>query len=553
MDSEFYCNPCHKQLCRGCKEEHLKSLDFIHHDIVSLLQHQPTYLAENCTIHTTSAIISFCDNCLVPLCFKCAASSEHKGHNFVNLRTTYAEKFDICSKRISNIKDHLLPSSRARQNEIATGFAEVKNSIASLRMSVVVEASELKEIVNKIVLENMGKLDNVEEKLLKDQETQSTDVEDYISNLEDLVDRYDVNLADKTLLELVALDKNTMGVKDFPHLPSLPILEFVPGQVNRTEISAILGSIRITENDNCKVATGRDKPRKPSIFSFPSLHNIMNHRVENNFRLPNVVGSIYQFSLVKTIVVSDVENILHISLDKLNKLWVSDLWGSLEQIDINGKVHKNLIANIGEHGFHAVTDDDDFLYTDQSKRVVNKVRNEKTTQLISTERWTPLSICFSRINGDVLVGMVKDHQGKITRFTGAGIKVNSIQFKSYLQNSLYEYPNYITESVNGDICASDSGKEAVVVVNKSGKHHFSYKGQKPKFIPYGICTDIHGYIMVCDGHRKNVHLLDPDGQFLFLILTTQEHCPQGLCVDDQYNLYVGQGSTNEITVYRYNR
>ena len=100
-------------------------------------------------------------------------------------------------------------------------------------------------------------------------------------------------------------------------------------------------------------------------------------------------------------------------------------------------------------------------------------------------------------------------------------------------------------------CTSDHFK-AVVMVNKSGQHRFSYTGQGSEFSPYGICTDVLGHILVCDGNSDTVHLLDQDGEFLSVILSTQQGIRSAcsLCVDDENNLYVGQFN-NTVTVYKY--
>uniref|UniRef100_K1QQL4 Tripartite motif-containing protein 2 n=1 Tax=Magallana gigas TaxID=29159 RepID=K1QQL4_MAGGI len=121
------------------------------------------------------------------------------------------------------------------------------------------------------------------------------------------------------------------------------------------------------------------------------------------------------------------------------------------------------------------------------------------------------------------------------------------------EKELYSLPHYITENINGDVCVSDYDKHALVVVDKSGQHRFSYTGQGSEFNPYGICTDVLGHILVCDDISETVHLLDQDGQFLSLLLTEQQGVkyPYSVCVDDENNLCIGQHLTNIVTVYKY--
>ena len=105
--------------------------------------------------------------------------------------------------------------------------------------------------------------------------------------------------------------------------------------------------------------------------------------------------------------------------------------------------------------------------------------------------------------------------------------------------------------MGSEMCIRD---RAVVVVNKSGQHRFSYTGQGSRFYPYGICTDVLGHILLCDYVSDSIHLLDQDGGFLSVILSPQQGIEnlRGVCVDDENNLYVGQViSTKIVTVYKY--
>ena len=184
--------------------------------------------------------------------------------------------------------------------------------------------------------------------------------------------------------------------------------------------------------------------------------------------------------------------------------------------------------------------------------MINRITpDRKITEFLKTGDWKLLSIYSSRINEDILVGMYKGTEAKVTRYSKAGKEIQNIQRDNQGQE-LYEYPHYITENINGDICTSDWNKRAVVVVNKSGQHRFSYKGQGSEFQPRGFCTDVLGHILVCDGISNTVHLLDQDGGFLSIILSPQEgiYCPRGMCVDDENNLYMGE-LNNTVTVYKY--
>uniref|UniRef100_K1QDP6 Tripartite motif-containing protein 2 n=1 Tax=Magallana gigas TaxID=29159 RepID=K1QDP6_MAGGI len=238
---------------------------------------------------------------------------------------------------------------------------------------------------------------------------------------------------------------------------------------------------------------------------------------------------------VSEYTVPGVNSVWHISLSKAGRIWVSDDRGYLIQTDLQGNQLQKIHSR-GEYGYHTLTQDGDLIYTDRKNKVIKRIARDNTiTEFIKTGDWEPICIYCSRINGDILVGMRKDYEAKVTRYSKTGKEIQTIQ-RDNKGKELYGDPHYITENINGDICTSDYNKQAVVVVDKSGQYRFSYKGQGTNFRPYGICTDIVGHIIVCDG--ISVYILNQDDQLLSL-LTTQQIVgyPSSLSLDVQNNLH----------------
>ncbi|XP_078320937.1 uncharacterized protein LOC144621483 [Crassostrea virginica] len=272
--------------------------------------------------------------------------------------------------------------------------------------------------------------------------------------------------------------------------------------------------------------------------------------------------------LTSTIKVPGMFPINHISVVSPDKLWVSDQ-RKLLQVDGTGHVVRTLDDEYEYYsgdGGHTVSVEGDLVFIakvsnsvqstasdglDSRYGIHKMASNGSTTTLLRTPDLLPISIHSSRINGDLLIGLYTDSYpgtGQVMRCDKTGKKIGDIKFDEEGQG-LYEYPHYITENrINGDIVVSDYGKEALVVVDRSGRHRFD-TGQPTdvNFHPMGVCTDLLGRILVSHSGNDDdgddvccISLLDQDGRFLTRLVTEQddEFISMPPYVDDNYNIYV---------------
>lgn len=196
----------------------------------------------------------------------------------------------------------------------------------------------------------------------------------------------------------------------------------------------------------------------------------------------------------------------------------------------------------------AVTKDGDLVYIDYNDCSVNIVKNTHIESVIKLREWIPRGVC-STFSGDLLVIVQSaddDKQSKVLRYSGS------------------EEKQSITENKNKDICVSNWGSRALVMVNRTGKFRFVYTGPScvtrytrrlsaiaQSFYPYGITTDSHNRILIADLNNHRIHILDLFGQFLRYIEICDLQTPRGLCVDTEDNLFVADENTNEVKKIQY--
>eukprot|EP00105_Crassostrea_gigas_P046586 XP_019930734.1 PREDICTED: uncharacterized protein LOC105348054 [Crassostrea gigas] len=546
---QFYCNNCNQQMCEQCREEHQKNRITKNHEVVPYKQRKRQLPMEKCKIHPTRQIEFLCEECQIPICSKCTATKEHRGHIFTDLEIVFAEKCSFCREEIAKIRNYFEPTSQDLKNEIAEDVTKIKKIMEGIRTTMKAEAQSVKKLVDTVTSDKIEQVDKKEQSLLKTLNDQNQTIDDHINYLNDLVTTFYGYLSPSDIKNLTfALKSEKVLIKPIPETskPDPPI--FIAGQHSKEDVTKLLGRITVP---NIKPENRKIKPMETASLQLKPAGKHRKQEIEKS-DVKQTLSLSSSVTKVREYTVQGVLSVFHISLGKSGRLWASDLNGYLVQTDLQGKKLQKIQTSGEDEGYHTVTQDGDLIYTDKHNQVINRITQDNTiTEFIKTGDWVPLSIHSSHINGDILVGMTKDGEAKVTRYNKTGTAIQNIQRDNNGQ-ALYSVPRYITKNINDDVCVSDYNKDAVVVVNKSGQHRFSYTGQGSVLHPYGICTDVFGHILVCDTYGKTVHLLDQNGQFLSLLLSPQQASGQicSVCVDDEKNMWVGQ-LNRKVKVFKY--
>lgn len=517
---QFYCNPCHLPLCEQCRNEHQKGAKTKKHDMVPYKKRKRQPPEEKCIEHPTRNIDMMCEDCHVLVCSKCA-TNDHRRHALNDLETIYSENYALCLQKVYQINRELIPSSNDMQKDIKEDVTEIKSIMDTIREYIVTDGEKHKLLVDTVISDNIEKVNRIEKSLIEKLQSDDKTYRDYTLHLESLVKEFHSYLSSTKLQSnpIIFALFDRLQIKPIPATtkPIPPV--FAAVDYGKDDVAELLGKIFVPDT----------KPinRKKQLINSSTVTKLRDYNVPS------------------------VYNASHVSLGKPNIIWVSDGSGDLVQIDLDMNQLLKIQTSGGNEGYHTVTLDGDLIYTDKDNNIINKInKDHKISEFIKTGVWEPISIHSSNINGDILVGMTKDGEGKVARFNKTGKEIQNIQVDQK-RRKLYKYPHYITENtIGGDVCTSDLNKRTVEVVKKSGQYRFSYKGQKAEFSPYGICSDIFGHILVCDVDSNTVHILFQDGQFLALHDCSVKY-PCSVSVDDESNLHVGWYSTNKVTVYKH--
>ncbi|XP_022344864.2 uncharacterized protein LOC111137618 [Crassostrea virginica] len=434
MNGQFYCNACHRPLCEQCRDEHQKSTNNKNHEIVLYRYRKQQLPVEKCQDHPIRNVDIFCRECKTSICSKCSTMKEHEGHTFDDLEDIYAHKYALWQGEFSKIQKYFLPTSQELKTDIEEDVTQVKKIMESIRTSMKAEAESLKNTVDKVTSENIEHTHTMEKSLLEMLKSQETTYDDYIANLWKISDEFQEYLSETN--HNLLFKSKILKIQSIPETtkPLPPV--FTAGQFNKNDITKLLGRVNVPNT----------KPEKRKI---QPMEVVNTHIKSLDLSLSSSVTKVREYDI------PGVGSACQISVDKSGRLWFSDRMGNLVQTDLQGKQLQKIKTGVGAQGYHTATQDGDLVYTDREKKGICRITQDGSiTEFKKTGEWTPLSIHSSRINGDILVGMILYRNSrimleiaevKVTRYSKTGKKIQNIQRDTQGQE-LYGHPYYITET-----------------------------------------------------------------------------------------------------------
>nr|XP_011445835.3 uncharacterized protein LOC105341171 [Crassostrea gigas] len=528
-DTEYYCISCPCDLCPQCKENHVKDLQTIDHNVVShrdKINYIPTQ--EICLRHPSHVYIKYCEPCQVPVCYHC---KEHINHRQLEVGTSYETKQQQHRGTIHTIRSEALFYRPVLLPGFKADFRTCRTEFSVYQSKILTKAQTLKDLIDKVKEDFMCNVFcdfDFKHRCLK----QKKDMIRHIVSLQRYVHRYEQRRVIRPLQFLSYIKRTLHQIHLTIHTSQLSMTE----SLNKEDAMESLSAIQITERGNRRV--GNQCLLK--LTSVPEFH--------------------------QSLTVTGVGRCYHISCVTSDLVWVSDR-NNLILADTTGvPLHRVEDSCSGLYrdlyrGLHTVNSESELIYINRNYNINKLSKDMKTTTTFiekTDPKWIPRCVYWSPSTGDLLVGMGYIHTdtGKVTRYNQSGQLTQTIQHDN-TGRGLYSKPNYITENNNGDVVVSDYiyRPGSVVVTERGGKLRFSYTRHPSGsgLEPYGICTDALSHILVCDDRTKTVQIMDKNGQFLSHLLTKSQDMgrPCGLSYDvNTHRLWVGSYN-NKVCVYRY--
>ncbi|XP_048743729.2 uncharacterized protein LOC125657116 [Ostrea edulis] len=531
--TQQFCNSCQLSLCVDCVNKHVDKLKYQQHDIVHFKDRKIQLVFPECELHTNQRCEAHCQQCDVPVCLKCMLGP-HNGHKYEDMSDIFNSKKNDIEKEIKEIESTIIPQYNKKNEETESKLSFI-----------------------------MAKFDELDKEKEKHRKSWHQEVDTIFNHLGSLMKSIKENL-------LAALNSHQSKIKN--HIPDMTQTV----QQNKKILKS--NNVSAVTNFKSKLEEYRNMPSNIDV-KLPSLKTNTVQGRELSLELGE-----YKASLTQTTLSSLTEEVSYLSLQKLLKqaksittiptgvnpllyvacvgvdeAWVSGDDKTIRRVDIHGSVRDTVTTTcVTRPNDITVTRQGELVYSDVNNRTVNIVRHGRTETLITTPQgWHPDRLCCTK-SGDILVSMrtTDKSQRKIVRYQGHTVKQEIDRDED--GEPIYKrgkYRLYVVENNNGDICASDSNADTVVVVNKSGRVRFRYYGtparRKKSFYPRHIVTDSMSQIIVTDHNNDCLHILDQNGQFLRCVDNCGLDKPVGLSVDSEGRLWVGLYQSGEVKVIQY--
>ncbi|XP_061171117.1 uncharacterized protein LOC133180663 [Saccostrea echinata] len=534
-DTEFYCNTCKYDLCVQCKERHVIDLDTIYHDVVIYREKYENILKqETCVKHQDRIYEKYCHSCEIPVCVQCNVHrknkilrfcfqyTNHTKHKILDIRTAYKTGRQQHRRIIHGIRSETLFNSCFLLTGIKTNMKTCHTEISNRHSDTSTNAQRLRDLIDNVMCE-------IKNSFIHTLQKQMIKMNRYVANIEYCEHRSE--RSGNRPVEFLSFFKKTLAPK-IHHSLNLTQHTLVPltEEINRQDLIKLLTDTHIRES-------GKRQVKKENLLK------VMTSPV-----------------LQRSVTVTGVNRVIHISCLNSDQFWISDRHNNLILTNSSGDtLHylTDISSYMWSYAAHTVNISGDLIYIDRdfNIKIIHTDNRTKFTLIKKAGPWMPVCVYCSTSNGDLLIGMHKTdtYTARINRYDNTGQYIHAIKCTGAGQE-LYRRPRYITENSNGDVIVSDLDR--VVVTEYEGSHRFSYTGPPActGLAPHGICTDVLSHILVCDDNTETIQMIDKDGHFLSLIPIDQQEIerPRVLGYDDRTHLlWIGSWDSNKFCAYRY--
>lgn len=545
----MYCHVCQLNVCKDCVVNHISD-ESKYHNVVPLKQRGSTPNYPKCLTHTSKQCELHCKQCNIPICVQCVSSTVHKGHEFVDVVKAHVFKKEFIRRDLQELEKSIFPQHEKLACMIFNQYIDLNEHSRKLKKAINEHKDYLHRQIDFVANSMELDLEEMNCKYLTILHKQQSEIEFQISKIKRCMAQLKT-LLDSNDISLVSSYKSINAkFRKLPPTVKVVLPQFIPDEINKDRIYKKFGSL--------------------SPLHFTTEERIYKNQTLSAALSPTDIQLICVPLTIATIP-TEIDDLTNVAYLGDENLWTSGQGNKMMLYNLRGELVRSIRTKSQNWPEDiAVTTNGDLVYADYKDKTVNIVKNTLIQTVIRQLEWGPINVCCTS-SGDLLFVMINndEKQTKVVRYSGSKA-TQHIQYNNKGQ-SLFSSGNstkHISENNNHDICVSDNGACAVVVVNKEGKLRFRYTGSgfsgvlkkyhigpaayyrnTSIFTPVGITTDSHSRILTTDLSNSCIHILDQDGKFLCFI--NCDLFDPVLCVDAKDCLLVAECRPCEVKKIKY--
>lgn len=558
-----HCLTCRASMCGSCIDHHRKMKITADHELQDwdkfILQIPPTpppavpSSVANCKTHRNEKLQFYCRVCLMPLCTACKLT-KHEGHKTRDLNIEIAEQRDNLPYKLSQIRASFLPVLKAQIKELDEYNQHTANNVKGTVENIERRSRLMKEEIDKTSTRLVGKLKNKEKREGSKFEQRKKELSGYVRSATTALTSGERIVQHGTDFEVMEMNQNLIQLaKQIQEMTKRKTpktrFTFHDGAISTSQLASMFGNymekvpkIDIEPSGKTK-ATNRSRAI-PALQLVPEI----NPRLLKTFTCKMVPGN-------KVSAIAPIND---------TEAWICFGWATNEIYLYNKDgFRRNRLVFRQPVDDIAVDRDGNLLVSTFTGSVVRfvdrKLHIRDFFQCPLRCRGIDVSTAGEIIvcGVDMCTALPAPTKCTIFKFTARGNKTGHLDGDK--AKKIPVHPYRVAENIDGSIAVSDwmNDKQGrVVVFSHDGKVRMVYYGinsERKGFLPYGICTDKYGHIIVSDISSQEVHLLDIKGHFLRILLNKDDMAndrPYSVAVDHMGTLWVGNERA-QIKIFRY--
>ena len=456
----------------------------------------------NCLKHGNKLVRHFCKTCSESGCSKCM-QTKHRSHDWCDIEDIEDQKQKELEKYINSLETAILPKLNERMKQAVKESDIDKSEIDRQADTMIHVISKYRELL-KSKVDSTRSSDSGSATMIADLDRDISDIQQIIRNSKK-------SIAIQAKSEIVQWSENVKVVieevnKSLAEMDTRTVGNFRSGKIDTYVLHRMFGDME-SEGD---LSSDFDDMKLSS-----SLCDV-------TIKLKNTIN--FGTFITRICPVGD-------------QAWVhEDISNKIVRINEHGKTKKDVKVSLIPQQTSTTKAGDIFMCFYGSGWISRLTSDHRVKDIVNTMPLRPVSLCVTH-SGDILVALAdvgipdfdKCKLTYIARLDLLGREKQRIQFEEDGQTRLFQCAKFVDENRNGDVVVIDhleKFKGRMYILNKKGEVKNSYNGTSQlnmySFSPVSVCCDDHCRIIVADINNSALHLLNPRGELLQLLMTEED-------------------------------